>query len=79
MLVAGIETVWGGFEQPGVGAVRDNDLSDQSLIYTKGDEIGRFKFGSTIVLLFEKDAASGLDALLPQAPVSMGEGIALLK
>lgn len=60
-------------------AVRDNDLSDQSLIYTKGDEIGRFKFGSTIVLLFEKDAISGLDALLPQAPVSMGEGIALLK
>ncbi|MBC8380929.1 MAG: archaetidylserine decarboxylase [Pseudomonadales bacterium] len=79
MLVAGIETVWGGFEQPGVGAVRDNDLSDQSLIYTKGDEIGRFKFGSTIVLLFGKDAASGLDALLPQAPVSMGESIALLK
>jgi phosphatidylserine decarboxylase len=78
MLVAGIETVWGGFEQPGPGAVRENDFSDQSLIYAKGDEIGRFKFGSTIVLLFGKDAVRGLDALLPQSPVSMGQSIALL-
>ena len=78
MLVAGIETIWGGFEQPGPGAVREHDLSDQSLIYAKGDEIGRFKFGSTIVLLFGKDAVSGLDALLPQSPVLMGQSIAIL-
>jgi len=78
MLVAGIETVWGGFEQPGPGAVREHDLSDQSLSYVKGDEIGRFKFGSTIVLLFGKDTVRGLDALLPQSPVSMGQSIGLL-
>jgi len=79
MLVAGIDTIWGGFEQPGPGAVRENVFSDQSLIYTKGDEIGRFKFGSTIILLFEKDAVSGLDTLLPQTAISMGEGIATLR
>jgi len=78
MLVAGIETVWGGFEQPGPSAVREHDLSDQSLSYVKGDEIGRFKFGSTIVLLFGKDTVRGLDALLPQSPVSMGQSIGLL-
>jgi phosphatidylserine decarboxylase len=59
--------------------VRENVFSDQSLIYTKGDEIGRFKFGSTIILLFEKDAVSGLDTLLPQTAISMGEGIATLR
>ena len=76
MLVAGIETVWGGFETPGRGAIRETDFSDRDLSYKKGDEIGRFKFGSTVILLFPEDGIRWQDSLMPQADVQIGEKIA---
>jgi phosphatidylserine decarboxylase len=79
MLVAGIETVWGGFETPGRGAIREADLSDRDLSYKKGDEIGRFKFGSTVILLFQEDKIHWQDSLMPQADIQMGEKIAAFK
>jgi phosphatidylserine decarboxylase len=79
MLVAGIETVWGGFENPGRGAVRNADFSGRDLSFDKGDEIGRFKFGSTVILLFQKDQIDWQDWFIPQAAVQMGEKIASLK
>ena len=75
MLVAGIETVWGGFEKPGPGAVRETDFSDQLLSFTKGDEIGRFKFGSTVIMLFQDQKTQWTDNIVPHAAVSMGEKI----
>lgn len=75
MLVAGIETVWGGFETPGPGAVRETDFSDQSLSFMKGDEIGRFKFGSTVILLFQNQKTSWTDNIEHHATVCMGEKI----
>tara|TARA_B110000003_G_C16505607_1_gene479147 strand:+ start:38 stop:892 length:855 start_codon:yes stop_codon:yes gene_type:complete len=78
MLVAGIETVWGGYEKPGPGAVRECDFSDQELAYAKGEEIGQFRFGSTVIVLFGKNKVSGLEHLSPKAPVIMGEKLALL-
>ena len=79
MLVAGIETVWGGFETPGRGAVRNTDFSGRDLSFDKGDEIGRFKFGSTVILLFQKDQIDWQDWFIPQAAVQMGEKIASVK
>lgn len=78
MLVAGIETVWGGFEKPGPGAVRESDFSARQLAYDKGEEIGQFKFGSTAIILFEKDRVTGLETLNPQSPVLMGQQLASL-
>ena len=78
MLVAGIETVWSGFEKPGPGAVRESDFSDRQLAYDKGEEIGQFKFGSTAIILFEKDRVTGLETLNPQSPVLMGQQLASL-
>ena len=72
MLVAGIETVWGGMEKPGPGAVRETDYSEQNLSFAKGDEIGRFKFGSTVILLFPKNTVSFEDNIQPLNPVIMG-------
>jgi phosphatidylserine decarboxylase len=77
--VAGIETVWGGFETPGRGAIREANLSDRDLSYKKGDEIGRFKFGSTVILLFQEDKIRWQDSLMPQADIQMGEKIAAFK
>jgi phosphatidylserine decarboxylase len=79
MLVAGIETVWGGFETPGRGAVRNADFLGRDLSFDKGEEIGRFKFGSTVILLIQKDKIDWQDSFFPQAPVQMGEKIASCK
>ena len=77
MLVAGIETVWGGFEQPGPGAVRERDHSKASLSFKKGQEIGRFKFGSTVILLFKDQAVNWEDHIRAGAQINMGEKIAI--
>tara|TARA_B110001452_G_scaffold13728_1_gene11304 strand:- start:2035 stop:2898 length:864 start_codon:yes stop_codon:yes gene_type:complete len=73
ILVAGIETVWSGFETPGPGAVRDTDFSAQSLNFMKGDEIGRFKFGSTVILLFKNQATNWECSIDSHAAVQMGQ------
>lgn len=79
MLVAGIETVWGGFEMPGRGAVRDTDFSGRDLHFEKGSEIGRFKFGSTVILLFQKDKIDWEESFIAKSAVRMGEKIACCK
>jgi phosphatidylserine decarboxylase len=79
MLVAGIETVWGGFEKPGRGAIRETDFSDQNIAFKKGDEIGRFKFGSTVILLFKEHKIGWQDSLMPQTDIQMGEKIAVIR
>ena len=73
MLVAGIETVWGGFESPNPGTVRETDFSDQELVFSKGDEIGRFKFGSTVILLFQNQMSTWSDNIYPGSNLRMGE------
>ena len=77
MLVAGIETVWGGFEKPGLGLVRETDHRKAALSYKKGEEIGRFKFGSTVILLFKEQAVAWQDDIKAAAAVNMGEKIAI--
>ena len=76
MLVAGLETVWGGAEVAGAAQVQETLFSEQELIYTKGEEIGRFKFGSTAIVLFQKQAVSGFEDLQVHQKVKMGEAIA---
>ena len=79
MLVAGIETVWGGMEQPGPGAVRENDYSEQNIHFSKGDEIGRFKFGSTVILLFPQNSISLNKNIKATKPINMAQKFALIK
>lgn len=79
MLVAGIETVWGGMEKPGPGAVRETDHSDQEIYFSKGDEIGRFKFGSTVILLFPENSVTLNKNIAATNPVNVAEKFALIK
>jgi phosphatidylserine decarboxylase len=44
--------------------------------YAKGDEFGRFEFGSMVVLLFTRDAVTLRTALVPGASVRIGERLA---
>ena len=56
MIVAGIDTVWDGQIAPmGSGEPETSLYPYQNINLERGDEMGRFKLGSTVVLLFAKD------------------------
>ena len=77
MLVAGIETVWGGEEPSGSGFVRELNYSKRNLSYLKGDEIGRFKFGSTVILLFQRGACRWSEDVAYNRKVAFGQRIGM--
>ncbi len=51
-LVAGIHTVWHGRYTPRLSL--EEDFSSRDISFQKGDEIGHFQFGSTVILIVPK-------------------------
>jgi phosphatidylserine decarboxylase len=77
MIVASIETVWAGQVAPAGKRIRSERYKDvQDIVLKKGDEMGRFKLGSTIVMLFPKNAIEWKENIEPNAKVRLGEFIA---
>jgi phosphatidylserine decarboxylase len=60
------------------GAVPLAEALQEPYAVKKGEELGRFELGSTVILLFRPGAVE-LDGLASGAPVRMGEGIATLR
>lgn len=55
-IVGSMATVWHGtVNPPRPGHLRDWRYDDQQIVLEKGDEMGRFLLGSTVVMLFPKD------------------------
>jgi phosphatidylserine decarboxylase len=76
MLVAGIETVWGGQVVPPKSAISTYESGKPEKVSLKrGEEMGRFKFGSTVILLFPKDTIEWNEDFLAGKIVKMGEAI----
>ncbi|MCZ4337611.1 archaetidylserine decarboxylase [Shewanella colwelliana] len=80
-IVASIETVWAGTVTPPTGKkVFTWDYPTEgpdALTLEKGDEMGRFKLGSTVVMLFAKDAIEAFaDGVEPKAVTRMGQAFA---
>ncbi|KAA0874735.1 archaetidylserine decarboxylase [Nitrincola tapanii] len=77
MIVAGIETVWEGQVAPVLKQPRILSRSlNPSISLNKGDEMGRFKLGSTVILLFGQNALNWSTQLQAGSPVRMGETLA---
>lgn len=79
IFVASIETVWTGEVTPPTGQkIRhwDYDSEDPAHQFRKGDEIGRFNMGSTVILLSGKDAVDWLDGIQATTSVQMGQALA---
>ena len=79
MIVAGIETVWSGQEAPALKRPVHTSFSPTSpepITLEKGEEMGRFKLGSTVVLLFGKEQISWAEELTAESPVELGKMIA---
>ncbi|CZF85110.1 archaetidylserine decarboxylase [Grimontia marina] len=76
-IVGSIETVWSGTVTPPTGqSIRRWDYpaeGEQAITLKKGEEMGRFKLGSTVINLFPKDAITFDDAVIPGKSTRMGE------
>lgn len=79
MIVAGIETVWSGAVAPNANKTIDNEEEFDSIDLKIGEEMGRFKLGSTAILLFQEHAVSLLPQLKAGSAIRMGENIASQK
>jgi phosphatidylserine decarboxylase len=74
MIVASIETVWAGLVTPKKKHIQTTHYNHTDEIYLqKGEEMGRFKLGSTAIVLFGEAAAEWNDDLVANSPVMMGE------
>jgi len=77
MIVAGIETVWDGQLAPmGSREIETSLYPYQNISLEKGAEMGRFKLGSTAVVLFRKDSGLQWQAKAGDA-VQMGQQLAV--
>ena len=74
MIVASIETVWSGQVTPlnrDVAVTQYNNT--QGITLEKGEEMGRFKLGSTIVMLYGQEMTEFLDSMQAGTTTRMGE------
>ncbi|MFY0991489.1 archaetidylserine decarboxylase [Halomonas sp. C05BenzN] len=76
MIVAAIETVWAGQVTPLSGEVQRTRF-DTPVRFEKGEEMGRFKLGSTVVMAFAEPVAFA-DGIEPGAKVQMGQSLGAL-
>ena len=78
LFVGSIETVYcGEVNPPPRGRKAPQPISHGvGRRFTKGEELGRFNMGSTVVMLFERNRIAWDASLLPDVPVRMGRAIA---
>ncbi len=76
-IVGSMATVWHGVvNPPRTRNVREWRYDDQNIVLKKGDEMGRFLLGSTVVLLFPKEGHVQFNpAWDATRPVRMGEAM----
>ncbi|MFC3151960.1 archaetidylserine decarboxylase [Litoribrevibacter euphylliae] len=79
MIVASIETVWAGLVTPPRGKLTTwtyPSEGEKAIHLNKGDELGRFKLGSTVILCFPKDSIEWEGSLQEGSATRMGQLVA---
>ena len=79
MIVASIETSWAGQICPGrrsAGVERIDYSEDKQIELKTGDELGLFKTGSTVIVLFSENALQAEQTLSAGSRVRMGQALA---
>ena len=73
-IVGSMATVWHGVvNPPRPGTLREWSYEMGSISLAKGEEMGRFLLGSTVVMLFPKGAVQFENDWAPSRPICMGE------
>ncbi len=75
LIVAGIETRWAGQFTPGKSVVSENYTEEKAVTLNRGEEMGLFKLGSTVILLFPPGKVRWTDTLGPGSEIRMGQAI----
>jgi len=76
-IVGSIATVWSGVVTPPTGpAVKTWTYQKSQYCFKKGDEMGRFLLGSTVILLFGENQITWHDDCAAESTVRMGRAIA---
>ncbi len=70
LFVGSMETVWAGEASR---KAAQTDYSNAGISLARGQEMGRFNMGSTVILLFGKDAVALDKTLQADAPVRLGQ------
>ncbi|MTW13680.1 phosphatidylserine decarboxylase [Pseudoduganella eburnea] len=79
-IVGSMATTWHGVvNPPRLPKVTEWTYQKNEYTFTKGEEMGRFLLGSTVVMLFPKDTLHFNDQWQPAGPVRLGEMMADLK
>jgi phosphatidylserine decarboxylase len=74
--VAAIETVWDGLVTPPKGkTITRKEYNSGEVVLDKGQEMGRFNMGSTVILVLESNAPELSVDLLEGLPLKMGQSI----
>ena len=74
--VAAIETVWDGLVTPPKGkTISRKDYASGDVVLDKGQEMGRFNMGSTVILVLESSSPVLSSKLVEGFPLKMGQAI----
>ncbi|QDW67632.1 archaetidylserine decarboxylase [Luteimonas granuli] len=77
LLVSGVETVWSGEEIPAYGdRVTGKDYADSTVELARFDEMARFNYGSTVIVLLPPGVAALAPGLGAETPVKLGQRLA---
>lgn len=76
--VGSMATVWAGDITPATRRVLST-LPRQSVSLDKGEELGRFNMGSTVILLFQRGRARWHDGIRAGATVKLGQSLGMLE
>lgn len=79
-IVRSISTAWAGTVAPNKNKdIAVSEYASRNLNFAKGDEIGKFFMGSTVICLFEKDKIQFNEDMQSGQPTRMGMQMATLK
>ena len=78
LLVSGVETVWSGEEIPAYGdRIASKQWGGERIVLQRFEEMARFNYGSTVIVLLPPGVASLDPALSAETPVRLGQRLAL--
>jgi phosphatidylserine decarboxylase len=79
-IVGSMATVWHGVvNPPRQPSICEWTYADKDIVLKKGEELGRFLLGSTVVMLFPANTMRFNKDWQPAGPVRLGEAMANLK
>ena len=79
MIVGSVETTWAGVVAPNSGKVTQWQYSgDDAVRFEKGQEMGRFRLGSTVVLVMPRGAVKWQPNQVAEKTVQLGEAFGKL-